>query len=116
MCRLVRSHLPPHQAVFRVPKQLTKLDIKAYLENLYKINITDVRTMVYLGKKFKVPVPGKFIEKKKPSYKKAIVTMTEDFIFPPPPQVPEALKMPSQNDRPVGKGSHSAFKKSNKKA
>lgn len=91
--KLVRSNLPPHQAVFHTPPQLNKFDIKMYLEKLYQIAITDVRTMNYLGR------PSKIIARRerggKPSFKKVIVTMEDDFVFPPPPTVKDgAIKIP----------------------
>jgi ribosomal protein L23 len=92
--KLVRSNLPPHQAVFHVPPQLSKLDIRQYLTKLYDISVCDVRTMNYAA------VPKKFNGKNKvggvPKYKKAIVTMEEDFVFPEIPTVKDnnAIKLP----------------------
>ena len=81
--KLVRSHLPPHQAVFKCPPQLSKLDISSLLTALYDLKITNVRTMNYAGK---VRTNAKSRKYKRADYKKAIVTMQEDFVFP---QVPE---------------------------
>ncbi|KAJ1328312.1 hypothetical protein BSLG_010044 [Batrachochytrium salamandrivorans] len=88
--RLVRSNLPPHQAVFRCPPQLNKLDIKSLVGQLYNLSIIDVRTMNYIGsgvrerRSKKAPTRGKIYT---PSYKKVIVTMSEDFKFPDPPVI-----------------------------
>ncbi|KAK5670497.1 mitochondrial 54S ribosomal protein YmL41 [Batrachochytrium dendrobatidis] len=85
---MVRSNLPPHQAVFRCPQQLNKLDMKSYLSQLYNITITDIRTMNYTGSTVKKnagpkrPGRGKMTS---PSYKKVIITMDDDFVFPMPP-------------------------------
>ncbi|KAJ3227881.1 hypothetical protein HK099_008291 [Clydaea vesicula] len=92
---LVRSHHPPHQAVFKCPKSLNKIDIKNYLEALYKVHVTDVRTLVYLGRLGQKDPFGK--RERHASYKKAIVTMTEDFIFPP--ESTAATKLPTAPKR-----------------
>lgn len=75
---MIRSHHPPHQAVFRVPVHLNKIDIKNYLEAMYKVNVTDVRTMVYSAYTSVL-----MRERIHARYKKAIVSMKEDFVFPP---------------------------------
>eukprot|EP00842_Homolaphlyctis_polyrhiza_P002842 jgi/Hompol1/3559/HPOL_003287-RA len=91
--RFVRSNLPPHQAVFRCPQQLNKLDIKSYLSNLYNLSITDVRTMNYIGtavrRKEAMARQGRQNARnfKLGSYKKVIVSMEEDFVFPDQPDV-----------------------------
>lgn len=101
--KLVRSNLPPHQAVFHCPPQLTKPEIKSFLEKVYGIGVRDVRTMNYLGSASK-QVHGKKVGGA-PNYKKAIVTMTDDFVFPPPPHVKtdEAIRIPPRVN--VGRGS-----------
>ncbi|KAJ3263567.1 hypothetical protein HK104_006620 [Borealophlyctis nickersoniae] len=81
--KLVRSNLPPHQAVFHCAPQLNKLDIKNYLEALYSITINDVRTMIYRAQTQRRGQHTEILG----SYKKAIVTMEEDFRFPPPPKI-----------------------------
>lgn len=58
--------------------------------------------MVYLGKTSRDRVLG--VTQKKPDYKKAIVTMEEDFVFPDPPARDEAKYMPPrkfQSNRPI---------------
>ena len=80
--KLVRSHLPPHQAVFRCSPQLSKIDIKDYLSKLYDLEITNVRTINYLGK---IRRNRNQRPEKRADYKKAIITMTQDFVFPPVP-------------------------------
>ncbi|KAJ3166156.1 hypothetical protein HK101_012007 [Irineochytrium annulatum] len=80
--RLVRSTLPPHQAVFRVPPNLNKLDIRQILEKLYSVDVTDVRTMNYLAKTYR---DRRGERRSGGAYKKVIVTMKNDFVFPDPP-------------------------------
>ncbi|KAJ1564579.1 hypothetical protein HK405_014509, partial [Cladochytrium tenue] len=80
--RLVRSSLPPHQAVFRVPPSLNKVDVQALLSALYGIDVTDVRTMNYLGRQRRNRRTSRL--EAGPAFKKVVVTMREDFSFPPP--------------------------------
>ncbi|KAI8892716.1 hypothetical protein BC833DRAFT_662179 [Globomyces pollinis-pini] len=103
-----RSNLPPHQAVFYCPPQLNKFDIKQYLQKLYNLNITDVRTMNYqrIHKQ-----PYQFKQRNAiPAYKKVIITMTEDYIFPDAPSVQNnnAVRIPPQVSS--GRNSGNAFR------
>ncbi|KAJ3107230.1 hypothetical protein HDU97_004650 [Phlyctochytrium planicorne] len=79
--KLVRSSLPPHQAVFRVPPAMNKLDMKSLLTSLYGIEVLDVRTMNYLGRRHR---DRKGQHTTSAAFKKVIVTMKDDFIFPDP--------------------------------
>jgi ribosomal protein L23 len=92
--KLVRSNLPPHQQAFYCPPNLNKFDIKQYIEKLYSITILDVRTMNYArreGRKIGLKLQGGV-----PQYKKVIVTMDQDFLFPSPPNVKDndAIRIP----------------------
>lgn len=69
----------PNEVVFRVPRFLNKLDIKQYLEGLYGVKVANVRTVNFLSKTTRYGV--RYI----PNKKNAIVTITEPFKFPPPP-------------------------------
>lgn len=107
--RLVRSpQFPPHQAVFKVPPQLSKLDIKEYLTKLYNITITDVRTMNYLGQ-VKKKLNGRSY--KLADFKKVVITMDQDFVFPDPPdpKTDGAIEIPPQAS--VGRGSGKLIRK-----
>jgi len=80
---MIRStkDLGPNKTVFRVPMKMNKIMIANYLEEIYKVNVTKVNTMVYLGK-------TKYLDQsrrrtfKKPDWKKAIVTTAEEFSMP----------------------------------
>ncbi|KAI8807183.1 hypothetical protein BJ742DRAFT_336881 [Cladochytrium replicatum] len=106
--RLVRSNLPPHQAVFQVPLELNKIDIKSFLEQAYKLDITDVRTMIYRPKPHSTRSGVKAQTK---SFKKAIVTMKDDFVWPAPPEAgapgQEPFKIPIRAN--VGKGTSKRY-------
>ena len=71
--------LPPNKVAFRIPTNINKLDIRDYLTHIYKLNVVDVRTMVYAAELQTNP------ERYRPSYKKAIVTLSDDFNYPPKP-------------------------------
>ncbi|CAB4380093.1 mitochondrial 54S ribosomal protein uL23m [Rhizophagus irregularis] len=78
--RLMRTpSLPPNKVAFRIPTNINKLDIKDYLTNIYKLDVVDVRTMVYAAES---QINN---QRYRPSYKKAIVTLGDDFNYPPRP-------------------------------
>jgi ribosomal protein L23 len=98
--RLIRSPpgYAPNEAVFRVPPKVNKLDITTYLERLYGLTVENVRTSNYNEKvKYKEikrsAKPTIRPEKRgmglRPlrvaAYKRAIVTLSEDFRWPEPP-------------------------------
>jgi large subunit ribosomal protein L23 len=62
---------------FIVDKKATKDQIKAEVEKLYQVNVADVRTMVYAGKTKTRYTKRAFIHGRKPSFKKAVVTLKE---------------------------------------
>jgi ribosomal protein L23 len=93
--KLLRSNLPPHQQVFHCPSYLNKLDITQFLTKVYGLNVLDVRTANYLAKEKKVFRGRK--QNNIPAFKRAIVTLDEDFIFPPPPQIgTDCIRIPPQ--------------------
>ena len=58
---------------FRVDPGASKPQIKAALESLFKVTVTDVRTMVVRAKR---RTYGRYVGRR-PSWKKAIVTLKE---------------------------------------
>jgi large subunit ribosomal protein L23 len=58
---------------FRVHSEATKPQIKAAIEALFKVSVTDVRTMVMRAKR---RTYGRY-QGRRPSWKKAIVTLKE---------------------------------------
>jgi len=58
---------------FKVAKNATKTDIKAAVEEAFGVEVKKVNTANYEGK---VKIQGRFVGKT-PSYKKAIVTLTD---------------------------------------
>lgn len=85
--RMVRNHTPPgepynpYEATFRVPQSLTKTDIRSYLSAVYGVKTTYIRTDNYLAKLHTYTK-----EVKKPSYKRAVVGLTDPFYFPQTPE------------------------------
>jgi large subunit ribosomal protein L23 len=63
-----------NQVIFRVRPDANKHEIKNAVETLFKVRVTQVRTMQYLGKERRV---GKFTGRK-PGWKKAYVTLAPD--------------------------------------
>lgn len=81
--KLVRSGrvLRPNQAMFHVPLNYSKPQIKYYLENLYNVQVQKVETSVTLGKIKNVQTRRVQTNFKRPSIKKAYVTFEGDFYF-----------------------------------
>jgi len=58
---------------FKVDLKANKIDIKSAIEEIFKVKVLDVKTMVVKGK---VKRMGRY-EGKRPNWKKAIVTLKE---------------------------------------
>ena len=59
---------------FKVAIDADKLQVKRAIEELFKVKVVDVRTMMMRGKKKRL---GRF-EGKRPAWKKALVTLRKD--------------------------------------
>ena len=59
------------QVVFEVARDANKIEIRAAIEKLFKVSVTDVRTLVVRGKAKRI---GRF-SGRRPSWKKAFVTL-----------------------------------------
>ncbi|KAJ7189770.1 hypothetical protein B0H12DRAFT_1117623 [Mycena haematopus] len=84
--RLMRNHTPPGQAynpwqaTFRIPKNLTKTDIRSYLMAVYGVQTTYIRTDNYhaeLGRRLTADSNPRIA-----SYKRAVVGLVEPFYYP----------------------------------
>ncbi|KAF7370649.1 hypothetical protein MSAN_00697900 [Mycena sanguinolenta] len=84
--RLMRNHTPPGQpynpwqATFRIPKNLTKTDIRSYLMAVYGVQTTYIRTDNYhaeLGRRVTNDSNPNVA-----SYKRAVVGLVEPFYYP----------------------------------
>lgn|SRR5574338_1298855 len=62
---------------FRVDRKANKLEIKKAVENFYGVTVVDVNTAVAPGKNKTRYTKAGFIKGRKPSYKKAFVTVAE---------------------------------------
>jgi large subunit ribosomal protein L23 len=62
---------------FRVAKKANKLEIKKAVENFYGVTVTDVNTSVVPAKSKSRYTKAGVISGRKPSYKKAFVTVAE---------------------------------------
>ena len=62
---------------FIVHKDANKVEIKKAVEKMYGVTVENVRTMNYLGKSKSRYTKSGVISGRKPSYKKAIVTVAE---------------------------------------
>ncbi|KAJ7720585.1 mitochondrial ribosomal protein L23 [Mycena maculata] len=86
--RLVRNYTPPGQpynpwlATFRIPKNLTKTDVRSYLMAVYGVQTTYIRTDNYRAELARA---GKTNPDRTPriaSYKRAVVGLVEPFYYP----------------------------------
>jgi large subunit ribosomal protein L23 len=59
------------QVVFEVARDANKIEIRAAIEKLFKVGVTDVRTLVVRGKEKRI---GRF-SGRRPAWKKAFVTL-----------------------------------------
>lgn len=81
LCR-PSPHIPPNQAVFKVPINLNKLDIRDYLTHIYGLQVVNVRTLIQQGELNRRGRNRSLHYSKGSTYKKAFVTMTSDFHYP----------------------------------
>ncbi len=63
--------LPLNKYVFCVAKDANKIEVKKAVEELYKVKVNTVNTLIVRGKKKRV----RFVEGKTSDWKKAIVTL-----------------------------------------
>ena len=66
---------------FIVDGNANKVEIKKAVEKLYGVNVESVRTMNYLGKSKSRYTKSGVVTGRKPSYKKAIITVAEGEII-----------------------------------
>jgi large subunit ribosomal protein L23 len=57
--------------VFEVARDANKIDVRRAVESVFKVTVTDVRTLIVRGKEKRV---GRF-SGRRPSWKKAFVTL-----------------------------------------
>ena len=62
---------------FVVDKRANKLEIKTAVETFYNVKVADVNTMVMPAKSKSRFTKAGFIQGRKPSFKKAVVTLAE---------------------------------------
>ncbi|KAF4823637.1 54S ribosomal protein L23 [Colletotrichum siamense] len=78
-----KDRVPPNWATFQVPLTFTKLDIRDYLWNLYKVHTTGVRSWVDSSSAVRKPRGGYY----RPQPKKfMMVQLVKPFVWPDPPK------------------------------
>ncbi|KAF5338403.1 hypothetical protein D9611_012494 [Ephemerocybe angulata] len=81
--KLVRNHTlagepyNPYEATFRIPKSVTKTDIRSYLDAVYGVKTTYIRTDNYYSPEHRVK--GKTPHR---SYKRTVVGLVDPFYYP----------------------------------
>jgi len=66
-----------HRYAFKVAKKANKLEIKKAIESFYGVTVTNVNTAVAPGKNKSRYTKAGIVSGRKPSYKKAFVTVKE---------------------------------------
>ncbi|KAK0183347.1 hypothetical protein PV327_001398 [Microctonus hyperodae] len=107
----------PNIVEFHCSIEMTKYDIKNYLEKIYKINVKDVRTRIKMGE-FKKSLDGGYIVKDddiKVAY--AILPKEESFVFPDIFSVEREKKEKKEEKRTIEqmKEGHKKFLETNNK-
>lgn len=64
---------PINKYLFWVDKKANKIQIKKAVEDIYKVKVNDVNTLMQRGKLRRV----RFVQGKSPDWKKALVTLKE---------------------------------------
>ncbi|KAG8931049.1 hypothetical protein FRC02_003280 [Tulasnella sp. 418] len=88
--KLVRNFTPPgqpynpYEATFRVPRSVTKLDIRSYLMAVYGVETTYIRTDNYLAPMDRDHTDGMKIKRHDTdrTYKRAVVGLVKPFAYP----------------------------------
>ncbi|CCG82655.1 Predicted protein [Taphrina deformans PYCC 5710] len=87
--------LPPNQAMFHVPLNTNKFDVRDYLYNLYGLVTTNVKVMIQQAelqrgtsaqRRANLHMRVRLPWKRPQSSKRVIVTMTSPFKYPDPPK------------------------------
>jgi large subunit ribosomal protein L23 len=66
---------------FVVDKRANKVQIKQAIEKIYSVNVEEVNTMIYAGRKKSRYTKSRVISGRTPSYKKAIVKIADGEII-----------------------------------
>ena len=78
-------HLSPYYAAFIVPLWFSKLDLKSYLKELYRVDVLHVRSWVMPSHKGRLPSLGRRSQGERfrgKSMKKMTVQLVEPFVWP----------------------------------
>ncbi|XP_071450944.1 large ribosomal subunit protein uL23m [Hetaerina americana] len=88
---------PPNIVKFMVSMEMTRLDVKNYLEKIYKIPVMDVRTQIELGPTRREPLKGYVI--KDEDVKVAYVVMPREVKFEFPKLFPKSDEEQMDEDK-----------------
>ncbi|XP_053741851.1 39S ribosomal protein L23, mitochondrial [Synchiropus splendidus] len=86
---------PPDTVQFRIPMEMTKCDVKNYLEKIYNVPVGAVRTRIQFGSNKKRNHLNQKV--KKPDYKVAYVQLAQGQMFTFPDIFPEKVTKPEED-------------------
>ncbi|CAB4001069.1 39S ribosomal L23, mitochondrial-like [Paramuricea clavata] len=83
-CVRPTKEVPDNVAVFHVPMEMSRLDVKNYLQSIYQINVSKVNVRIQTGKAERVMMKNGAVKlQRHPDIKVAYVTMADTkFKFP----------------------------------
>ncbi|XP_078000401.1 large ribosomal subunit protein uL23m-like isoform X2 [Glandiceps talaboti] len=85
-----RSEVTPNTVCFKCPVEMTKFDIKNYLQNIYNVPVAKVNTHIHFAKIWRDHKNRRI--KPEPDYKIAHVTLGEGMTFEFPELFPDAME------------------------
>ncbi|XP_035272588.1 39S ribosomal protein L23, mitochondrial [Anguilla anguilla] len=88
------KELPPDTVQFRIPIEMTKCDVKNYLENIYNVPVGAVRTRIQYGTNKKRNHLNQRV--KTPDYKVAYVQLSQQQTFEFPNIFPDKDEKPAE--------------------
>ncbi|KAL1402831.1 hypothetical protein pipiens_001827 [Culex pipiens pipiens] len=106
---------PPNVVQFACSMEMTKYDVRNYLEKIYKVPVVDVRTRIAMGKTKRDQVMG-YITKDEDT-KLAYVTLKKEMKFEFPNLFPSEAKEKLEDDKKSldeAKKNHKKFLEKNK--
>lgn len=78
-------HLGPRYAAFDVPLHFNKIDLRAYLRDVYNVDVLHIRSVVVQEKVKRSNPPNRYTQGhlyRPPSHKKMTVLLAKPFVYP----------------------------------
>lgn len=108
--------LPPNIVQFACSMEMTKHDVKNYLEKIYNINVVKVNTRIAAGKTRQDPVKAYVVKDDDVKYAYITLAREEKFVFPDLYASKDATEHKEQEDKTmkIAKQQYKEFAEKNK--